>query len=150
NRFINFAYAALGGAVGLVAIGLVVQHHWPYFLALPLGTAVGVLVGTIAEIVVIRRFAKASRLGVTVASIRLAQLLGGLGLLGSKAIGFQALVGGFHSPVHLNFHIGVVAFGGDQMLIVLIVPFIIAGLAWFLLKTDAGVAVRAAADNSDR
>ena len=29
-------------------------------------------------------------------------------------------------------------------------PFIIAGLAWFLLRTDAGVAVRAAAENADR
>jgi branched-chain amino acid transport system permease protein len=150
NRFINFAYAALGGAVGLIAIGLFLEHGWPYFLVLPLGVAVGALVGALAEIVVVRRFSNASRLVLTVASIGLAQLLGGLGLLGSQAIGFQALVGGFHSPLHLDFHLGVVAFGGDQMLIIFIGPFVIAALAWFLLRTDAGVAVRAAADNRDR
>src|SRR4029077_15442107 len=30
------------------------------------------------------------------------------------------------------------------------VPGVIAGLAWFLLRTDAGVAVRAAAENAER
>jgi branched-chain amino acid transport system permease protein len=30
------------------------------------------------------------------------------------------------------------------------VPIVITGLAWFLLRTDSGVAVRAAAENSDR
>ena len=29
-------------------------------------------------------------------------------------------------------------------------PAVIAGLAWFLLRTDAGIAVRAAAENADR
>ena len=32
----------------------------------------------------------------------------------------------------------------------LVVPLVLAGLAWFLLRTDAGVAVRAAAENADR
>jgi branched-chain amino acid transport system permease protein len=36
------------------------------------------------------------------------------------------------------------------MMIVLAVPLIMAGLAWFLLKTDAGVAVRGAAENTER
>jgi branched-subunit amino acid ABC-type transport system permease component len=31
-----------------------------------------------------------------------------------------------------------------------VVPAVIAFLAWFLLRTDAGVAVRAAAENNDR
>ena len=32
----------------------------------------------------------------------------------------------------------------------IVVPFVILGLAYFLLRTDAGVAVRAAAENADR
>src|SRR5580692_7596084 len=45
NRFINFAYAALGGSVGLVAIGLFIVHGWSYWIVLPLGVAIGALVG---------------------------------------------------------------------------------------------------------
>ena len=32
----------------------------------------------------------------------------------------------------------------------MVVPSVLAGLAWFLLKTDVGIAVRAAAENADR
>ena len=39
---------------------------------------------------------------------------------------------------------------GDEILIIATVPAVIIGLAWFLLKTDAGVAIRAAAENEDR
>jgi branched-chain amino acid transport system permease protein len=31
-----------------------------------------------------------------------------------------------------------------------VAPFVLAGLGWFLLRTDAGIAVRAAAENQDR
>ena len=36
------------------------------------------------------------------------------------------------------------------MLIVLVAPLVLAALAWFLLRTDVGIAVRAAAENGDR
>ena len=39
---------------------------------------------------------------------------------------------------------------GDEILILMVVPPVLLGLAWFLLKTDVGIAVRAAAENADR
>ena len=152
NRFINFAFGAMGSLVGVTAIGLFLEHNWSYFIILPLGVLVGVLVGALTEFLVIRRFRDSSRLILTVASIGLAQLLGGFELLGSQAIGFTSLVGGFSDqiPIDFSFTIDVATFRGDQVVIVAIVPFIIAGLAWFLLRTDAGIAVRAAAENADR
>jgi branched-chain amino acid transport system permease protein len=152
NRFINFAYAAPGAMVGLVGVGLITVHHWSYWLVLPLAVGSAVLIGAIVEIIVVRRFWNSSRLVMTVASIGLAQLLGGLGFLIAKQINFVSLTGGFNSPLNksINFHLGVVAFKGDQMLIVFIVPWVLIALGWFLLRTDAGMAVRAAAENSDR
>ena len=150
NRFINFAYGSMGSLVGVMAVGLYLEHDWPYFLVLPLGAVAGVIVGALTEFLVIRRFKNASRLIVTVASIGLAQLLGGLELLGSKAIGFIGLVGAFKVPISFKQKVDVATLGGDQLLIILVVPFICAGLAWFLLKTDAGIAVRAAAENEER
>ena len=150
NRFINFAYGAMGSLVGVVAIALHLQHGWPFFLVLPLGVIGGAAVGALTELLAIRRFSNASRLILTVASIGLAQLLGGLELLSAKALDFVSLTGGFKVPISFTFEIGPKTLSGDELLIVAVVPGVIAFLAWFLLKTDSGVAVRAAAENSDR
>ena len=150
NRFINFAHGALGSMVGVLAVGLVLEHGLSYWIALPAAVVVGAIVGGLVEFLVIRRFQNATRLVVTVASIGLAQLLGGFELLGSKAIGFISLTGGFKAPLDISWQLDVKRMAGDEMLIIAVVPLVIAGLAWFLLKTDAGVAVRGAAENVDR
>ena len=150
NRFINFAHGALGSLVGVLAIGMVKVHGVPYFVALPVSVVVGAVVGAVIEFTVIRRFRNATRLILTVASIGLAQLLGGFELLGSKAIKFISLTGGFKAPIDVSLKLDVYTFHGDELLIVIVVPLVILFLAWFLLRTDAGVAVRAAAENVDR
>ena len=43
-----------------------------------------------------------------------------------------------------------VLFNGNDLLIAIVVPVVLVALGWFLLRTDAGVAVRSVADNSDR
>ena len=98
----------------------------------------------------LRRFRDASRLVVTVASIGLAQVLGGIEVVGSKALDFVGLTGAFTWGLDLEIDLGVKRLGGDEMLIVLVAPVVLAGLAWFLLRTDHGTAVRAAAENTDR
>jgi branched-chain amino acid transport system permease protein len=150
NRFINFAYGSMGSLLGVMAIGLHLQHGWPFFLVLPLGIIAGGLVGIAVEFFVVRRFYNSSRLVLTVASIGLAQLLGYFELRGSQAIKFIALTGGFKVPISFQFDVGVRQMAGDEILIIIVVPFVIAFLAWFLLRTDAGVAVRGAAENADR
>ncbi|HVX16762.1 MAG TPA: ABC transporter permease [Acidimicrobiales bacterium] len=150
NRFINFAYAAPGAMVGMIGVGLITVHHWSYWTVFPLAIAAGILVGGLVELIVIRRFWNSSRLVLTVASIGLAQLLGGMGFLIAKQIGFIGLTGGFSSPITWEFNLGPATFHGDQVLILLVVPWVLIGLGWFLLKTDSGMAVRAAAENSDR
>jgi len=150
NRFINFAHGALGSMVGVIAIGLVLEHGLSYWIALPGAVIAGAVVGALIEFLVIRRFQNATRLVVTVASIGLAQLLGGLELIGSQKIGFVSLTGGFSAPLDISYQFDVHRFGGDEMLIVAIVPVVILALTWFLLRTDAGIGVRAAAENQDR
>src|SRR4051794_19252131 len=150
NRFINFAHGALGSMVGVIAIGLVLEHGLSYWIALPGAVIVGALVGALVEFLVIRRFKNASRLVVTVASIGLAQLLGGVELIGGEAVNFVSLPGGFPGPLHLPYRFDVHDFQGDELLIVAVVPFVIMALSWFLLRTDAGIGVRGAAENVDR
>ena len=150
SRIINFAYGSMGGVAGVLSVDLFLTHHWNYYVASILGVVVGVVAGGLIEFVVIRRFANASRLVLTVATIGLAQILGGLQLLIPGWLGSPPILGGFATPLNVNLHIDPVIFKGSHLLIIASVPFVIAGLAWFLLRTDAGVAVRASAENADR
>lgn len=150
NRFINFANGALGSFVGVLAIGMVKVHGLNYWVALPAAVVVGGLVGGYTELSVIRRFKNSARLLVTVASIGLAQLFGGVELLGSKAEHFVSLSGSFSPPFSISIPINVYDFQSSAVIIVCIVPLVIAFLSWFLLRTSAGIAIRAAAENEDR
>jgi branched-chain amino acid transport system permease protein len=150
NRFINFAHGALGSLVGVLAVGLVKVHGLDYWLALPLAVIVGGIVGATIEVTTIRRFRNAPRLVLLVASVGLAQVLGGLEFLGSKHEGFIALTGAFAPPFNISVPIDVYTFHSAEILAVAVVPAVVAALAWFLLKTNAGIAVRAAAENNDR
>jgi branched-chain amino acid transport system permease protein len=150
NRFINFSQGAMGSVVGVLAIGMVKVHGLNYWIALPAAVIVGGLVGGWTEFSTIRRFKNSPRMLVTVASIALAQLFGGIELLGSKAEHFVSLTGSFSPPFSISWTIDVYTFHSSAILIVAVVPLVIAFLGWFLLRTDAGIAVRAAAENEDR
>ena len=150
SRFINFAYASMGSLAGVTAIGLHLEKGVPFFVALPIGVGLGVLTGAAVELIV-RRFRHTSRLILTVASIGIAQILSVIeAVIAIKALGFVSLTGGFKIPVDLQIDLGVKTLFGDEILIMLVIPPVLAGLAWFLLRTDVGVAVRAAAENEDR
>lgn len=150
NNIINFAYASMGGVGGILGVTLFLDAGFPYFLAMGLGVAVALAVGGLVEVLVVRRFSSSSRLVLTVATIGLAQILGAVELVIPTLFGSAGLVGGFTTPFTFSVSIFPVVFTGDHLLIMASVPPIIAGLAWFLLRTDAGVAVRAAADSSER
>jgi branched-chain amino acid transport system permease protein len=152
NRIVNFAYGSLGSVAGLFGVELYLRSHWNYFAAMGVGVALGLVLGGIVEFLVIRRFTRSSRLVLTVATIGLAQVLGGMELLLPILFGAGGgPLGGFRSPLHRGvFELDPVIFTGDHLVILAVVPLLIAGLAWFLSRTDAGIAMRAAAENLDR
>jgi branched-chain amino acid transport system permease protein len=87
NRIINFAYVSMGGLGAVYAIELFLHSHVNYFLAMAIGIVVGIVTGGLVEILVVRRFANSSRLLLTVATIGLAQILGGGELLVPRLFG---------------------------------------------------------------
>lgn len=153
NHFVNFAYGAMGGVLGLSSIHLYLTWGWPYPVAIGLGVLGGLLVGMAVEILVIRRFASASRLVLTVASLGLAQLLGGLELLLPEWL-FDTrsfVLGSYETPLSPHaVDIGPVRLSGDYFLIVAVVPVVLGALWWFMQRSHVGTAIRAAADNSER
>ncbi len=150
-RVVNFAYGAMGGVGGGLAVGLYGGKDWPWGIVVPLAVVTGAVVGAITERLVIRRFFTAPRLILTVATIGLAQVLGGIALFIPDATGSSPLVGAFSSPLSsIRVSIDPVIVTGNDLLLVAVVPLVLVALSWFLLRTDAGIALRAIATNVDR
>ena len=151
DNIINFSYGAMGLVGGNLGVNLYLEADVNYFVAMGVGVLTGLIVGGVVEVTVIRRFKDASRLVLTVATIGLAQLLGYIGAIWiPQRFGGVGLVGGFETPFDFGFDIDPVRFTAGHIFIIVAVSPIIAGLSWFLLRTDAGVAVRAAAQNKER
>ena len=89
NRIINFAQGDLGAVAGVLSVSLIVGWHWSFWPALVVGLVAGIGLGAIVEFLFIRRFAKAPRLILTVATIGIAQVLAGLALFMPRWFGFK-------------------------------------------------------------
>lgn len=151
NRIVNFAQGALGAVAATGANELVVIYHWPYPIAVVLGIATGVALSLITEWAIIRRFARAPRLILTVATIGVAQLLSALEILPSSLRRHRNTSAGiFRSPFDAHFQFGGARFSADDMIVLVIAPLILVGLAVFFTRTRYGVAARAVADNEER
>jgi len=151
TRIVNFAYGAMGGLPATIAVSLYLGRNWPWFVVIAVAILAGVLIGVLVELLVIRRFTTSSRLVLTVATIGLAQVLGGLELITPRLIGGQSLVGSFQTPLNeVNVTVHPVVVTGNDLLLLAAVPIVLVALSWFLLRTDSGIAVRGVADNRER
>lgn len=151
TRIVNFAYGAMGAMPGSVAVALFVAKGWNYYVAIVFGLIIGTAVGAAVEVLVIRRFARSSRLVLTVASIGLAQVLGAIGLIIAVILGIGGGIGAdFDTPLSGSWFVRPYPVRGDHILMLGIAPAMLIGLGWFLYGTDAGRAVRAGAENEDR
>jgi ABC-type branched-subunit amino acid transport system ATPase component/branched-subunit amino acid ABC-type transport system permease component len=151
TKVINFAYGAMGSVPGALAATLAVDKGWNWGVAAALGVAVGVAIGALIERLIIRRFVNAPRLVLTVATIGLAQLLAGIAIFlptwlnSSPAIPSVDTMLGAH---RWSLHAATIT--GDDLLLIAVVPIVLIGLTWFLLGSEAGMAVRGMAENMDR
>src|SRR5688500_2140953 len=150
NRIINFAQADLGLAPAVAAFLLVTESGLPYPLALVIGLAIAVVFGAGVERLVIRRFFRAPRLLVTIATIGLSQVLVGMALLLPRLWDLDLAVGRTEPPFDATFTVGVINFNANDLLVLVLAPITVAVVAVFLQRSDVGVAIRASADSADR
>jgi ABC-type branched-subunit amino acid transport system ATPase component/ABC-type branched-subunit amino acid transport system permease subunit len=151
SRIINFSYGAMGALAATVAVEMNLGQHVNWFICIAVGLIVGAVLGLIVDFIIRWRFFNAPRLIVMVVTIGLAQLFGGIQLFVPGWFHGPGLVGGLTTPLS-SHHLLIfpVLFDGNDLLIVIVIPLVLMGMGWFLLKTDAGIAVRSVADNSDR
>ncbi|GAC1320033.1 MAG: hypothetical protein NVSMB12_19550 [Acidimicrobiales bacterium] len=153
NRVINFAQAEIGAVPALFAVLLIKLHHVPYLVALPIAVVTALVLGFIIEVVVIRRFAHAPRLVLSVATIGVALILAVIQFFLPKWLGGSVIVDPKppRTPFsHFSFTIKPVIFRGDAIVILVAALAVVVGLTLFFRLTDVGIAVRASAENADR
>jgi branched-chain amino acid transport system permease protein len=149
NRILNFAQGDLGAAPASLAVLLVVSSGASWLVAFLTGIASAIVLGAVVELVVIRRFLRAPRLILSVATIGLAQVLAGLGLLLPQWFHVAIPPQSFPAPIDASFTVGTVRFGGNEVIAAITVPVVCALLAIFL-RTRIGTAIRGTAENADR
>jgi branched-chain amino acid transport system permease protein len=150
SRIINFAQGDLGAVAGVLSVSLIVGWRWPFWPALIVGIVAGLGLGAAVEFFFVRRFSKAPRLILTVATIGIAQLLGGLQLIIPTWFGYDVSPQNFPVPFDFTFEWSPIVFRGAHVLVVVVVPLIALGLGLFFRRTRVGKAVRASAESADR
>jgi ABC-type branched-subunit amino acid transport system ATPase component/branched-subunit amino acid ABC-type transport system permease component len=149
NRIVNFAQGDLGGLAAVLAASLIVGPKWPYIPAAIVGLLTAITLGAVTEFGIVRRFAKAPRLILTVVTIGLQQLFAA-GQLALPALFDYDVAPQPPLPFNVRFEWFPVTFNAGHLLILIIVPLAGLGLAAFFRYTDIGIAVRASAESADR
>jgi branched-chain amino acid transport system permease protein len=154
NRIINFAQAQLGSVPAVLALLLIARRGWPYLLAVPVMLIGAVVLGGVAEITLVRRFAKAPRLILTVVTVGVGFLLLIFEFYVKQWVGghLQDVLGlRFPTPFRrFSWDIGPARLTGDHIFAILVVGLLVIALAAFFKYTDIGIAVRASAENGER
>lgn len=158
NRIISFAQGDLGAVPTVFTVLLLSGTGVPFLIALPIGLAGALALGALIEFLIIRRFANAPRLILTVATLGLAQALAGFGLILPSLLnnawpnqfpsaGVSSL---FSPPFDLKFNVGTVVFNANDLIAIVTIVGAVLALSAFFRYTRLGIAVRASAESADR
>ncbi len=154
SRIINFAAGAVGAVPAIVALLLVLQHHVDYLVALPIVLVGGPVLGALTDVLVMRRFDGSPRIIATVITIGVAQSFAVLGSFLPVWMGDEASAGAVvPTPwAHVVWHNGrgQPLLTGNEIAAFVTVAALTLSLAAFLRYSRVGIALRAAADNTDR
>jgi branched-chain amino acid transport system permease protein len=150
NRVINFAQADLGFVPTSLAVGLIVFSGLPYLFGFGVGLVAAVAMGAVVELAFVRRFAKASRLVLTVATIGITQLLAVLALLVPRMWDRNAASQRIPDPVDWKLTVGTFILSANDLIALVVAPLAMVAVALFLGTTRLGTAVRGSAERSER
>ena len=150
NRVINFAQADLGFVPTSLAVGLIVFSGLPYLFGFGVGLAAAVALGAVVELAFVRRFARASRLVLTVATIGITQLLAAFALLVPRMWDESAASQRIPPPVDWKVTIGTFILSANDLIALVVAPLAMIGVAVFLGTTRIGTAIRGSAERSER
>ncbi|MER6529598.1 ATP-binding cassette domain-containing protein [Streptomyces sp. NPDC001508] len=157
SRVINLAIGAFGTFATSVYYLLAVYAQLPFVVAFPVALVAGAAVGAGTDMMIVRRFAHAPRILVMVLTLGVAVLLNSLAAplvqLGQASANRSGTANATLPSGEPSFlpalTIGDLRVPPRQVLLVIITPLLLGWLVWALLRTRAGLAVRAVAGNSE-
>src|SRR2546421_4204097 len=149
NRVINFAQGDLGQVPATLGALLVITLSVNYFVAFTTGLVAAVVLGVVVETLIIRRFFKAPRLILTVATIGLSQVLIAAGLFIADAFDLATQSNRVPAPFSATFQVGSTIFDANDVISMVAIPAAFIALAAWLRLSNVGVAVRASAEPPD-
>ena len=153
NRVVNFAQADLGFVPTSLAVGLIVFSGLPYLFGFAIGLVASIALGAIVELAFVRRFAKASRLVLTVATIGITQLLAVCALLIPRMWDRNAASQRIPPPLDWKLTIGGstgTVLSANDIIAMIVAPAAMIGVVVFLGTTRLGTAIRGSAERSER
>ncbi|MDQ6854366.1 MAG: ABC transporter permease [Actinomycetota bacterium] len=150
NRIVNFAQGDLGQVPATLGALLVITLGVNYFVALTTGLVAAIVLGVVVETLIIRRFFRAPRLILTVATIGLSQVLIAGGLFLAEAFGQDFRTNRLEAPFSVKFQVGSTIFDGNDLIAMITIPIAFIALAAWMRLSNVGVAVRGSAERADR
>jgi branched-chain amino acid transport system permease protein len=151
NRILNFAHGDLGFLPVVLMAMLTTVWGWPWAVAGVVAVLSALLLGAVVELALIRRFTKAPRLLLMVATIGLSQVLAALGLVLPRAFGRPTTeVVSVPPPFEFRWQVGSFIFGTEALLAIIAIPVCGVALGLLMRRSSVGLAVRAAADSTAR
>jgi branched-chain amino acid transport system permease protein len=151
NKVVNFAQGDLGTAPATMSVGLIAFSGANYFLGLVCGLAFTVVLTVAVEVLVIRRFVRASRIVLTVVTIGLSEFLVVVSLIIPRIWG-ETPIGGavVNFPWQGSLHLSPIVFNQNDLVATIVSVLALGGIALWFKRTDVGIAVRASGDRRDR
>ncbi|MEJ7584464.1 MAG: hypothetical protein WKF43_10360, partial [Acidimicrobiales bacterium] len=115
NRVVNFAQGDLGSLPAVLVVLLMTSWGWSYLVALSAGVLASLVLGAVVELVVIRRFFRAPRLLLTVATLGLSQLLVAFSILMPRLWDVRLLANRIDPPFDFTFEISPLIFSANDL-----------------------------------
>jgi len=152
NRFLNLTHAQLG-VLSVQLLGkLVLDRHWNWWLAFVVCVPLGMAIGAAVDHFLVRplRERSASTVSLLLVTLGVSQLLlvfTYIPTFGASSVKLFSV--GYPEPFHSTLTVGGVVLSGGNLLTLLLVPPLVAGLGLFLRYSMLGKTMRAAASNAD-
>ena len=143
---LNFAHGEVGAFGVALFVLLLAKYSVNWWLSFLLALVACAAIGMAIELIVIRRLFNSPRLVVLIATIGVGQIV----LFAKFRLPSVAAPGPISPPFKATWtptdHIRLQA---RELVVLVVVPLLIAVLAWFIARTRFGLAVRASASNAD-
>ena len=143
---LNFAHGEVGAFGVALFVLLLAKYSVNWWLSFLLALAACAAIGMAVELIVIRRLFNSPRLVVLIATIGVGQIV----FFAKFRLPSVATPGPISPPFKAIWtptdHIRLQA---RELVVLVVVPVLIAALAWFIARTRFGLAVRASASNAD-